>query len=84
VPIEEVRLAQRDTDNTEQDLGNVDLGRWQPDFILVCVVTWKRKRIAEVNLTLSADMLTARLAEVYRSKKRKIQPCQISLTPLHP
>ncbi len=28
--------------DTEADLGNVDLSRWQQDFILV---SWKRKRI---------------------------------------
>ncbi len=46
----EVRLpvALRHTDNTEADLGNVDLGGWQPDFILV---SCKRKRVAVVDLT---------------------------------
>ncbi len=40
VPIEAVQQALQDSNNTEADLGNVDLGRWQPDFILV---SWKRK-----------------------------------------
>ncbi len=66
VPIKDVLLALRDTDNTEEDLGNVDLGRCQQDFSLV---SWKRKRIAVVDLTLQSDMLSAQLAEAYLSKK---------------
>jgi hypothetical protein len=71
VPMEELLLAQRDTDNTEADLENVDLGKWLPDFILV---SWKRKRIAVVDLTRPSDMLSAQLAEAYCSKKRKYGP----------
>jgi hypothetical protein len=39
VPTEEVLLALNGTDNTEMDLGNINLGWWQ-DFILV---SWERK-----------------------------------------
>ncbi len=80
VPIGKVLLAQRDTDNTEADLGNVDLGRWQPDFILV---SWKRKRIAVVDLTRPSDMLSAQLAEAYCSKKRKYCHFRSALLVVH-
>ncbi len=50
VPIEEVQQALQDSNNTESDLGNVDSGRWQPDFMLV---SWKCKRIAVVDLDLT-------------------------------
>ncbi len=43
VPIGAVLQALEDSNNTEADLENVDLGRWQPDFILI---SWKSKRIA--------------------------------------
>jgi hypothetical protein len=60
VPIEAVQQALQDSNNTEADLGNVDLGRWQPDFVLV---SWKRKRIAVVDLTRTrlSDVLSAQL-----------------------
>ncbi len=76
VPIEEVWLALRGTDNTEADLGNVELGRWRLDFILV---SWKRKRIAGVDLTWPSDVLSAQLAEAYRSRKRKYGPVRSAL-----
>jgi hypothetical protein len=53
------------------NVGNVDLGRWQPDFILV---SWKRERIAAVDLTRQSDVLSVQLEEAYRSKKRKYGP----------
>ncbi len=76
VPIEAVQQALQDPNNTEADLGNVDLGRWQPDFILV---SWKRKRIAVVDLTRPSDVLSAQLEEAYRSKKRKCCPVRSAL-----
>ncbi len=68
VPIEEVQQALQDSNNTEADLGNVNLGRWQPDFIMV---SWKRKRIAVVDLTRPSAVLSVQLEEAYSSKKRK-------------
>jgi hypothetical protein len=76
VPIEAVQQALQDSNDTEADLGNVDLSRWQPDFILV---SWKRKRIAVVDLTRPSDMLSAQLEEAYRSKKRKYGPVRSAL-----
>jgi hypothetical protein len=76
VPIEAVQQALQDSNNAEADLGNVDLSRWQPDFILV---SWKRKRIAVVDLTLLSDVLSAQLDEAYRSKKRKYGPVRSAL-----
>ncbi len=79
VPIEAVQQALQDSNNTEADLGNVDLGRWQPDFILV---PWKRKRIAVVDLTRltrPSDVLSAQLEEAYRSKKWKYCPVRSAL-----
>ncbi len=66
-----MQQALQDSYNTEADLGNVDLGRWQPDFILV---SWKRKRIAFVDLTQPSDVLSAQLEEADCSKKRKYGP----------
>ncbi len=57
-------------------MGNVDLVRWQLDFILV---SWKRKRIAVVDLTLPSDVLSAQLKEAYHSKKRKYGPIRSAL-----
>ncbi len=79
VPMEAVQQALQDSNTTEADLGSVDLGRWQPDFILV---SWKRKRIAVVDLTRPSDVLSAQLEEAYRSKKRKYGP--VRSAPLHP
>ncbi len=76
VPIEAVQQALQDSNNTEADLGNVDLARWQPDFILVL---WKRKRIAVVDLTRPSDVLSAQLEEGYRSKKRRYGPVRSAL-----
>jgi hypothetical protein len=76
VPIEAVQQALQDSNNTEADLGNVDLGRWKPDFILV---SWKRKRIAVVDLTRPSVVLSAQLEEAYRSKKRKYCPVRSAL-----
>ncbi len=78
VPIEAVQQALQDSNNTEADLGNVDLGRWQPDFIQV-LVSWKRKRIAVVDLTRQSDVLSAQLEEAYRSKKMKYGPVRSDL-----
>jgi hypothetical protein len=67
VPIEAVQQAlqeQQDSNNTETDLGNVDLASsrqvawWQQDFTLV---SWKRKQIAVVDLTLPSDVLSVQL-----------------------
>ncbi len=76
VPIETVQQALQDSDNTEAELGNIDLGRWQPDFILV---SWKRKQIAVVDLTRLSDVLSVQLEESYRSKKRKYGPVRSAL-----
>ncbi len=76
VPLEAVQQALQYSNNTEADLGNVDLGRWQPDFVLV---SWIRKRIAVVDLTLLSDVLSTQLEEAYRSKKRKYGPIRSAL-----
>jgi hypothetical protein len=76
VPIEEVQQALRDTDNNETDLENVDLGRWQPDFI---VVSWKRKRIAVMDLTRLSDELSVQLEEACRREERKYGPVKPAL-----
>ncbi len=39
VPIEAVQQALQDSNNTDADLGNVDLGRWQLDFIIFILVS---------------------------------------------
>jgi hypothetical protein len=74
--MDEVLLAQCDTNNMEADLGNVDLGRWQPDFILV---PWKHKIMAAVDLTQQSDILSAQLAVAYSSKKQKYCPVKSAL-----
>ncbi len=76
VPMEEVQQALQDSNNTESDFGNVDLGRWQPDFILI---SWKHKRIAVVDLTRPSDVLSVQLEEAYRSKKQKYGPVRSAL-----
>ena len=54
---------------TDQDL--LDLGRWQPDFVLI---SQERKRIALLELTRPSDILTTQLDEAYRTKKEKYTP----------
>ncbi len=79
VPIEEVQQALCDKDNNETDWENVDLGRWQQDFILI---SWKRKRIAVVDLMQPSDELLVQFEEAYPSKKRKLEYCPVK-PPLH-
>jgi hypothetical protein len=57
-------LPTRDKDNNEADMGNIDSGRRQPDFILVF---WKHKLIAVVDLTWLSDELSVQLEEAYSS-----------------
>jgi hypothetical protein len=76
VPIEAVHQALQDSNNTEADLGNFDLSRWQQDFILV---SWKCKQIAVVDLPRQSDVLSVQLEEPYRSKKRKYDPIRSAL-----
>jgi hypothetical protein len=73
---EEVRLALDVPDLTVEEAGNVQLDRWQPDFTLV---SWKRKRIAVLELTRPSDMLNVQLEEAYRRKKRKYYPIKSAL-----
>ncbi len=80
VLIEAVQQTLQDSNNTEADLGNVDLGRWQPDFTLV---SWKRERIAVVDLTRQSDVLSPARRGLQEQEK-ETRSCQISLTPLHP
>jgi hypothetical protein len=54
---------------TDQDL--LDLGRWQPDFVLI---SQERRRIALLELTRPSDILTTQLDEAYRTKKEKYTP----------
>ena len=76
VPDDEVRLALDATESITPEAGNVRLDRWQPDFILI---SWKRKRIAVLELTRPSDMLTVQLDEAYRRKKRKYCPIKAAL-----
>jgi hypothetical protein len=76
VPDDEVRLALDATESITPEAGNVQLDRWQPDFILI---SWKRKRIAVLELTRPSDMLTVQLDEAYRRKKRKYCPIKAAL-----
>ncbi len=46
------------------------------DFVLV---SWKRKRIAVVDMTRQSDVLSAQLEEAYRSKKLKYCPVRSAL-----
>jgi len=49
----------------------LDLGRWQPDFILI---SQERARIAILEVTRPADILTAQLVTAYNTKKSKYAP----------
>ena len=48
-----------------------DLGRWQPDFILI---SQERTRIAILEVTRPSDMLTAQLVTAYQAKRTKYAP----------
>ena len=48
-----------------------DLGRWQPDFILV---SQEHKRIAVLELTRPSDMTSAQLEAAYNTEKVKYTP----------
>ncbi len=76
VPDEEVRLALDVPDLHVAEARNVQLDRWQPDFTLI---SWKRKRIAILELTRPSDMLNVQLDEAYRRKKRKCGPIKSAL-----
>jgi ribonuclease HI len=76
VPDEEVCRALDVPDLHVAEAGNVQLDRWQPDFTLI---SWKRKRIAVLELTRPSDMLNVQLDEAYRRKKRKYGPIKSAL-----
>jgi hypothetical protein len=73
-----VRLALDVPDLHEADAGDIQLDRWQPDFTLI---SWKRKRMAVLELTRPADMLNVQLDEAYHRKKWKYGPIKSALHP---
>ena len=67
----EVQSAQDGLDPLPDEQNTLDLGRWQPDFILI---SQERARIAILEVTRPADMLTAQLVTAYNAKKSKYAP----------
>ncbi len=58
------------------DWDTVDIGRWQPDFVLISL---KRKKIAILELTRPSDMSPAQMKEAYQKKIHKYAPILLAL-----
>ncbi len=76
VRAEEVLVALGEATTHATDWDTVDIGRWQPDFVLI---SRKRKKIAILELTRPSDMSLAQMKEAYGEKIQKYVPIPLSL-----
>jgi hypothetical protein len=70
---DEVLLARKAATANEMDWDTVDIGRWQPDFVLI-----SRKRNAILELTRPSGVSPEQMKEAYREKIQKYAPIQLA------
>ena len=76
VRAEEVLVARGEATAPATDGDAVDIGRWQPDFVLI---SQKRKKIAILELTRPSDLSPAQMKEAYRRKRQTYAPIPLAL-----